>query len=352
MNPTNHHAPFLNLVLDSALIEPTTAESSPPSEAPNPGKSNRGRKRILADPKARRQDQNREAQQKFRERRRRHIEELEAKVAALESELNSTSNPTSTSTSTSATLCSACPACAAKDALIAQLQQENDRLKGVARSRSPALGDKTALTLYGQPETESCRVGLNAIPSIKNNPLIDTMLEMFLEQAADVDKNRIRTSQLKISATSQKLVNACNIVDRKRCLEVMAIFMEVNKRHMDHMYKISESASGALGALSPGFEFMLADLPPESISFRRQMEQISSLKDAHDVIAEFCAVFWLCNDETKFDRMTKLNRKILSLCANTDDMERYMLALEVAKMNSTNLMDAQLDQELRTLSQS
>ncbi|KAI9349555.1 hypothetical protein BDR26DRAFT_852345 [Obelidium mucronatum] len=182
---------------------------------------------------------------------------------------------------------------------------------------------QSAISLYGAPEVEFCRVGMKAIPSLKDSfALVDDMLLLFSKQSLDTDSSRIHRCQLIISALSQKLVNSCSIVDRQRVVEIFALFMAVNEKHLNHMYKISDSVYKPMEPVDENTYINLNDgLLRDEVPYAQ-----------------------------RFAQMTKVNRKLIALCStNTEELEKYMLALELAKFNNNSLMDKYLDEEIRKL---
>ncbi|KAJ3027351.1 UNVERIFIED_CONTAM: hypothetical protein HDU68_003973 [Siphonaria sp. JEL0065] len=328
-------------------------------------KSGRGRKQTTAEAASRRAAQNREAQRTLRERKQKYITSLEDKikeltalvapndlyseyerlkkrVVDLEAEasvaVGSISDPISSNNQTVIiTECSNCPLERLKCALlndkvaslehrIAVLEKENVALQNPATDSfgltatyfDPMMLDfgntdgwldslmkdleqppellKSAEELYGPMEVESCGIALKGIASIK---------------ASHMD-----------------------IVDKLGALHLM--------------YMMQMAFKAPVNALRPP---LATTLPPEALRLKETALNIPSLKDSQDLVHEICCVYW--NDSNMHKEtllyLNLLSYKLQKIIVEAEDMEKWMVAFEIAKSANGDRMEKMLIEAMKAL---
>ncbi|ORY41719.1 hypothetical protein BCR33DRAFT_718840 [Rhizoclosmatium globosum] len=91
--------------------------------------------------------------------------------------------------------------------------------------------------LYGPLEIEQVTRDLKSLASLANSPLVDIHLRVFQDQTRHTDVKSIKHGIVQLIASRRRLLDECNVLDRKMCIEYLEATKQVNKKHMDYMYQ-------------------------------------------------------------------------------------------------------------------
>ncbi|KAJ3116578.1 hypothetical protein HK100_001026 [Physocladia obscura] len=180
------------------------------------------------------------------------------------------------------------------------------------------LDETSAIQLYGPIDIEPYRTAFNDISSIKGNPLIDQILDLFVEQAGATNKKKITKCLLGIVALRFALLDACSILDRARFLDAMdELTHQYNKytTNMKKYFKVKVPPHDSIDWQNP-----------RMTPFREQLRAVPSFSNAGNIIDDICVLYW---SETKEDEREEkllsivlLARKLENLCVNDEDRKR------------------------------
>ncbi|KAJ3031631.1 UNVERIFIED_CONTAM: hypothetical protein HDU68_001711 [Siphonaria sp. JEL0065] len=357
--------------------EQVFVEFPPPPSPPPPPKGKPGRKRLDV-PAERKVLLNREAQRACRDRRARYIQDLETENVGLKQRIQDLEIARQNS---------ACPSCvilqSRNEEQAQRIKDLEDLVSGSFRHKatpilhaahepasridtfhesmdfetasdewidvqSAPIVPKSAIELYGPVDCEHTRQALNSLPSIKDNPNIDAMIDLFILQASTVDTKLCIKYLVGIITTRYKLLDACTLLDRHQALEIMDDFKQRNNNHSFNIYQFLATKKPGITTTISYKQAMIQLANPRIKPFRDALVSIPSLSGAETVIDELCLLFWSCTSlqRDREDRLLQLvlvARKLEHMCIGEEDRTKFHIATEIGREGNRSRMDELLD---------
>ncbi|KAJ3284199.1 hypothetical protein HDU79_008413 [Rhizoclosmatium sp. JEL0117] len=94
-----------------------------------------------------------------------------------------------------------------------------------------------ALDQFGPPQVLATRFALKSLESLQGCREVDEMLDLFLIQAQCSDQNQIRRYFIKILKLRSKIFARCTPQDYEKVMEIIEICKVNNRAHVKHLYE-------------------------------------------------------------------------------------------------------------------
>ncbi|ORY32402.1 hypothetical protein BCR33DRAFT_856497 [Rhizoclosmatium globosum] len=225
-----------------------------------------------------------------------------------------------------------------------------DDLFATTSSTPEAPTKPTATELYGPPEVDTVRIALKQLPSLKDCKFVDLMMDTFVEQCKRSDQKWMIKSLLRTMSYRHNMLDACNIMDRQKVLELLVIFAERNKNHLTYRNTIinegvesatkavsaARALSGGLGPSTSQTRVTHGTLQPSPLQKRLvdELLKIPSLANSKDTIIELCVEMQShmdSNTERSQDsliNLMRLGKQLESMCQTLEDKTKFAYITE------------------------
>ncbi|KAJ3293148.1 hypothetical protein HDU79_000665 [Rhizoclosmatium sp. JEL0117] len=222
--------------------------------------------------------------------------------------------------------------------------------------------------LYGPIEIEQVTRDLKSLVSLANSPLVDIHLRVFQDQTRHTDVKSIKHGLVQLIASRRRLLDACNVLDRKMCIEYLEATKQVNKKHMDYMYQYfhigldsgksplgssptsnldgglfgsASSGGGGVGGHGDGTQ-RIERIAKTVTDMLAHIPALNGAKDLIDELADILASSNLGQESSdgaeKFFRFVEVQSKLQALCHSETDRTNLMLAIEIGRESNRKHM--------------
>ncbi|KAJ3026369.1 UNVERIFIED_CONTAM: hypothetical protein HDU68_005775 [Siphonaria sp. JEL0065] len=206
----------------------------------------------------------------------------------------------------------------------------------------------SASELYGIPPVESFRNELKALPSLKDCASVDLLMDLFIDQTQYTDAFTIRKRIFAILKHKSKILDACNILDRLKAIEIIERAKKFNQVHVDHMYSHWDDILVNPATL---LEVDETNSPLQMNTFYQVIDLIPSLEQRKDLIRDMHKLFVAmmtatdCVERVKlFFSLADIKNKVFAACNTDEDRNRLALALELGRQGNRSYVDDMFEQ--------
>ncbi|KAJ3200214.1 hypothetical protein HDU82_009087 [Entophlyctis luteolus] len=95
---------------------------------------------------------------------------------------------------------------------------------------------RSASELFGQPEVEFLRIALLSLPFVNANPGLLNVLDVFVTQSNSTNPKTVKRCLREIYGYCRTFFSLASQQERFKCYELLFLFMERNKRHIEYLH--------------------------------------------------------------------------------------------------------------------
>ncbi|KAJ3016374.1 UNVERIFIED_CONTAM: hypothetical protein HDU68_012245 [Siphonaria sp. JEL0065] len=176
------------------------------------------------------------------------------------------------------------------------------------------------------------KLELKRIQNLETLPAIDTFFELFVAQSRETDLERIKNEIIALADTRYKILDGCEFQDRPKAIAILQSVWDDSPEHVKRMNDVIDALGARQHAkrlLQPFLRMNPHTIHADVSWFRVGASHIESLKnpDAVEAVNQLCDCFLQqinlvdpVEQREGFMRMMQLQNKVYSLCKNSEEM--------------------------------